>query len=127
MSKTQRSSEQQLLPFDTSFRSAATAPRQAGGFSYQLLYATLKALELTPGDLVGFEFLDDVAVVGKQGDRYFQIKNEARPLTDMDKGLWKALSHWAHIIKQGPRHDLQLAPNAPAPFGALAHDFRLTP
>lgn len=75
------------------------AARSAGGFLYQIRYAAMKALELKPGQTIGIESIDDVDISGPNGQLIIQVKNEVTPLTDMNRGLWKALAHWAREIK----------------------------
>lgn len=88
--------------------SPAAAPHSAGGFYYQLPYATLAALNLDIGETLGVEILDDVHRSGADGTKLIQLKKSTTPVTDMNEGLWKALANWSKFISSGSRYDLSM-------------------
>jgi hypothetical protein len=97
-----------LLPFDSdAATTGAAAPHAAGGFYHQLPYATLAALDLDKGETLGVELLDDVSRSGPAGTDLIQIKKETTPVTDMNRGLWKALANWSKLIRFVPRDDIR--------------------
>lgn len=100
-------SGQLLLFSDTTPASTpAAAPYAAGGFYHQLPHATLRALDLDKGQTLGVEVLDDLHIDGPNGTRLLQLKKTTSPVTDMDRGLWKALANWSTFVISGPRHDI---------------------
>ncbi len=75
---------------------AQTARASFRGYLYQLRYAANLALELTPNQVLGFELIDDINVMSADGiNSIIQVKDEKASLSDMSRGFWKALSHWA--------------------------------
>lgn len=92
-----------LFPKSSPNISFGAAPHVMGGFIYQLTYATLAALKLRPGEELGVEVVDDVDVMGPDGSRHIQTKNELTPVTDFTRGMWKAIAAWSQIPRSGRR------------------------
>lgn len=78
------------------------------GFEYQYLYFILRLLQLSRGEEVGYEALDDVHVISttKKETLYIQVKHtigtaasgEQTNLTKLSNDLWKTLSNWSKLI-----------------------------
>ncbi len=78
------------------------------GFDYQYLYFIVKLLQLTPGEEVGYEDLDDVHTISfhEQKTYFYQLKHtimttadDQQPnLTLFSEDLWKTLSNWSKLI-----------------------------
>ncbi|MDC3985932.1 ABC-three component system protein [Polyangium jinanense] len=43
------------------------------------------------------EHLDDVSISGLEGNVLIQVKNEAKPLGDLNVGFWNTLANWASV------------------------------
>jgi hypothetical protein len=91
----------------TELQEKHTAGPQVAGFDYQFFYFMLIALELKPGEKVGFEVKEDVHIEKQDGTTVlFQTKHTIATgtdgtanLTTLDSDLWKTLSNWADMIK----------------------------
>lgn len=78
------------------------------GFDYQYLYFIVRLLQLSPGEEIGYERLDDVDVISapKQTAYFYQLKHttqttasgEQANLTDLSTDFWKTLSNWSKLI-----------------------------
>lgn len=78
------------------------------GFEYQYLYFILRLLQLSYGEEVGYEALDDVHVVNASNKEtlYIQVKHTIDTtstgsqvnLTRLSEDLWKTLSNWSLLI-----------------------------
>lgn len=79
------------------------------GFDYQYLYFMDRLLQLSPGDEIGYEALDDVHVISSTTGEtaYIQTKHTIDlssdgtlvNLTTLSEDLWKTLSNWSQLIK----------------------------
>lgn len=87
---------------------ATSADKQQIGFEYQYLYFILRLLHMEPGEIVGYEALDDVHVIDatKKPTTYIQVKHTIDTaidgtqanLTKFSDDLWKTLSNWSKLI-----------------------------
>lgn len=77
------------------------------GYEYQFKYFFWKVVSLSVDDKeVSMELHDDVAVVGKEHIKMYQLKHTQKRnangdvpnLTEKDSDLWKAISVWINII-----------------------------
>ncbi|WP_279067980.1 dsDNA nuclease domain-containing protein [Intestinimonas butyriciproducens] len=78
------------------------------GFEYQYLYFILRLLQLSLGEEVGYEALDDVHVINASNKEtlYIQVKHtigtaasgSQANLTKLSGDLWKTLSNWSRLI-----------------------------
>lgn len=78
------------------------------GFDYQYLYFIVKLLQLSPGEEVGYEELDDVHTISfrEQKTYFYQLKHTIMKTTDgqqsnltlFSEDLWKTLSNWSKLI-----------------------------
>lgn len=78
------------------------------GFEYQYLYFILRLLQLSHGEEVGYEALDDVHVIDASNKEtlYIQVKHtigtaasgSQTNLTKLSGDLWKTLSNWSRLI-----------------------------
>ncbi len=78
------------------------------GFEYQYLYFILRLLQLSRGEEVGYEALDDVHVIDASNKEtlYIQVKHTIDAaangsnanLTRLSEDLWKTLSNWSKLI-----------------------------
>lgn len=77
------------------------------GYEYQFKYFFWKVVSLSVYDKeVSMELHDDVAVVGKEHIKMYQLKHTQKRnangdvpnLTEKDSDLWKAISVWINII-----------------------------
>lgn len=82
-------------------------PQVARAFAYQEIYAALKSLALNSSDEIGLEHLDDVSINGRDGIDLIQVKDESRPLTDYDDGLWTSLAKWAALAAESTQASVQ--------------------
>ncbi len=85
----------------------SVVPRQTSGIPYQHRYAALRGLNLSVDEYLGVEQWDDVSISGPNGITLIQVKDEMAALTDLNKGFWKALAHWARRLKASLPHDNQ--------------------
>ena len=79
------------------------------GFDYQYLYFMDRLLQLSPGDEIGYEALDDVHVISSttgetayiQTKHTIDLSSDGTPvnLTTLSEDLWKTLSNWSQLIK----------------------------
>tara|TARA_R110002050_G_scaffold252628_2_gene390889 strand:+ start:20660 stop:21877 length:1218 start_codon:yes stop_codon:yes gene_type:complete len=80
-----------------------TAGPIAIGFDYQFYLFMYLALELEPGEKIGFEVKDDIHIDKADGTTIlFQAKHtvqHSKNLTTLDSDLWKTLSNWVDFIK----------------------------
>ncbi len=82
-----------------------TAGPIAIGFDYQLYLFMNLALELGPGEKIGFEVKDDIHIDKADGTTIlYQAKHTVQQdsnknLTTLDSDLWKTLSNWVDFIK----------------------------
>lgn len=83
----------------------SVVPRQASGIPYQVRYAALRALDLQADESLGVEQLDDVSIRGRAGIKLIQVKDEGSDVNDLNRGLWKALAHWARRLKNTSLND----------------------
>lgn len=85
-----------------------SADKQQIGFEYQYLYFLLKLLQMSPGQTVGYEALDDIHIISasKTPTTYIQVKHTVDTsadgsqanLTTLSDELWKTLSNWSKLI-----------------------------
>ncbi|MDF2543589.1 MAG: hypothetical protein K0S47_3307 [Herbinix sp.] len=87
------------------------------GFDYQYFYFINELLKLSYGETVGFEVKDDVHIdlpnnnlVLIQNKHTIQKNSKDKPinLTEMDDDLWKSLSNWTKVIKEGRTTSAQI-------------------
>ena len=104
------------MSITTSIQEQHSAGAQAIGFDYQFYYFMLLALELRPGQKIGFEVKDDVHIDKGDGTTIlFQTKHTVlknttgatQNLTALDNDLWKTLSNWVDFIKAGDKDYLE--------------------
>jgi hypothetical protein len=82
-----------------------TAGPIAIGFDYQIYLFMSLALELGPGEKIGFEVKDDIHIDKANGKTIlYQAKHTVQQgsnknLTTLDSDLWKTLSNWVDFIK----------------------------
>jgi hypothetical protein len=79
-----------------------TAGAHSAGYDYQFYYFVYLALDLKPGQSIGFEIKDDIHIDKKNGTTIlFQTKHTVSDgnLTTLDSDLWKTLSNWTDFIK----------------------------
>jgi hypothetical protein len=80
-----------------------TAGGQSAGYDYQFYYFVYLALDLEPGQKIGFEVKEDIHIEKEDGTTVlFQVKHtiyENQNLTTLDSDLWKTLSYWVDFIK----------------------------
>ncbi|MBT3210340.1 MAG: hypothetical protein HN704_10675 [Bacteroidetes bacterium] len=82
-----------------------TAGPIAIGFDYQIYLFMSLALELDPGEKIGFEVKDDIYIDKADGTTIlYQAKHTVQQgsnknLTTLDSDLWKTLSNWVDFIK----------------------------
>lgn len=85
-----------------------TAGPNAIGFDYQFFYFMFLALDLSHGDIIGFESKDDVHIQRNdgtltlyQGKHSVQtnVAGEIQNLTTLDIDLWKTMSNWVKVIE----------------------------
>ncbi len=86
-----------------------SADKKSIGFDYQFLYFVYRALELKPGEKIGYEVKDDVHLELKDGSEIFlQLKHSLQTnadmniinLTEKDSDLWKSLYNWNLSINE---------------------------
>lgn len=106
----------------------ATARESNRGGLYHLRYAAMEALLLEPGQSLGYESVDDLDIKNADGSSTrTQVKDErATPLTNSNRGLWKALAHWARDARDQPEafakiKRLLFVTTAAIPAKSLAH------
>lgn len=85
-----------------------SADKQQIGFDYQYLYFLFRLLHIGPGEVVGYEALDDIHIIDstKKPTTYIQIKHTLSVasdgtqanLTKFSEDLWKTLSNWSKLI-----------------------------
>lgn len=85
-----------------------SADANQSGFEYQYLYFILRLLQMSFGEEVGYEALDDVHVVtaSKKETLYIQVKHtvatakngKQASLPTLSPDLWKTLSNWSKLI-----------------------------
>lgn len=78
------------------------------GFEYQYLYFMIRLLQLSRGEEVGYEALDDVHTISYREHKtfFFQLKHTVSAtakgnqsnLTKFSEDLWKTLSNWCKLI-----------------------------
>lgn len=104
------------MSITTSIQEQHSAGAQVIGFDYQFYYFMLLALELRPGQKIGFEVKDDVHIDKGDGTTIlFQTKHTVlknttgatHNLTTLDNDLWKTLSNWVDFIKAGDKDYLE--------------------
>jgi len=84
-----------------------TADSKSIGFDYQFYYFLFLALDLNPGESLGFEVRDDIHIEKPNGDAVLlqlkhsvqrSSKNEIQNLTERDADLWKTINNWIQFI-----------------------------
>lgn len=77
------------------------------GFDFQYFYFIYKLLDLREGQTIGYEVKDDIHIeIDDSSIIFFQLKHTTQKningvpnnLADLDKDLWKTISHWTDII-----------------------------
>ncbi|MBU3109862.1 hypothetical protein [Clostridium gasigenes] len=85
------------------------ADKKSVGFDYQFLYFVYKALDLKPGEKIGYEVKDDVHLELEDGHEVFvQLKHSLQikknmdiiNMTEKDSDLWKSLYNWNLSINE---------------------------
>lgn len=89
-------------------RRPSVVPGQASGIPYQIRYGALKALDLGVDETLTMEEYDDISIIGSIGHTLIQVKNEEKPLTDNNEGLWKALANWSIEMSRLPLGDSRI-------------------
>ena len=93
----------------TKNQEATSAIKKSVGFDYQFLYFVYRALELKPGEKIGYEVKDDVHLELNDGCEVFlQLKHSLQTKKDMniinmtekDSDLWKSLYNWNLSINE---------------------------
>jgi hypothetical protein len=86
-----------------------SADKKSVGFDYQFLYFIYRALELKPGEKIGYEVKDDVHLELNDGKEIFlQLKHSLQTnsdtsiinMTEKDSDLWKSLYNWNLSINE---------------------------
>lgn len=86
-----------------------SADKQSVGFDYQFLYFIYRALDLKPGEKLGYEVKDDVHLELNDGrEIYLQLKHSLQTdksgniinMTEKDIDLWKSLYNWNLSINE---------------------------
>ena len=84
-----------------------TAGPQLIGFDYQIFYFLYLSLDLSPGEKLGFEILDDIHIEFPNGNlELLQMKHtiqtnasgEKINLIERDSDLWKTISNWIAFV-----------------------------
>ena len=86
------------------------------GFEFQYFYFIYKLLHLQEGERICYESKDDVHIDTSDLQILFQLKHTVNKksdgtpgnLTNLDKDLWKTISHWVDIISSKNIRDDQL-------------------
>lgn len=86
-----------------------SADKKSVGFDYQFLYFIYRALDLKPGEKIGYEVKDDVHLELNDGKEIFlQLKHSLQidsggntiNMTEKDTDLWKSLYNWNLSINE---------------------------
>ena len=96
------------MPQPRNQSSKTSSDEQQLGFEYQYLYFILQLLKMEPGDIVGYEALDDVHVISDSNKKitYIQVKhtvntaaqNIQTTLPRLSQDFWNTLSNWSKIV-----------------------------
>lgn len=93
----------------TKNQESTSADKKSIGFDYQFLYFIYRALELKPGEKIGYEVKDDVHLELNDGSEVFlQLKHSLQSnkdmniinMTEKDSDLWKSLYNWNLSINE---------------------------
>ena len=94
-----------------------TAGPQLIGFDYQFLYFMYLTLDLSHGQKIGFEILDDIHIELSNGNIELlqtkhtiqkTVKGENINLTERDSDLWKSINNWILFMEASGNIDKYL-------------------
>ncbi|WP_346939719.1 hypothetical protein [uncultured Clostridium sp.] len=93
----------------TKNQEATSSDKKSVGFDYQFLYFIYRALELKPGEKIGYEVKDDVHLeLNNEREVFIQLKHSLQTnkgmniinMTEKDVDLWKSLYNWNLSINE---------------------------